>query len=261
MKNSLKFSILPALLLALPLAATADSIQLGSYGTGAANPGFANTAMTYTGAASLDVSPAGSLTAPANPLTGSAATQNLTFGDTWAQAIGSSSWVSYEASGPDDPNSPQNAFYYYTSTFTASPGTYAGSISVLADDTAEILLNGVIVVNFANISNDGHCAVGGNGPTCGYYGQTADSEYTVPLSLFLGSSNTLEIIEAQTGNGPAGVDFMGGLNSANVAATPEPGSLTLLGTGLGLLALVLFRKTKPDGLGSVAHSWISDPKY
>jgi hypothetical protein len=62
----------------------------------------------------------------------------------------------------------------------------------------------------------------------------------------LSGSNTLEIIDAQTGGGPEGVDYTATFTSTEPSSmTPEPSSIVLMCTGLLGLALLAFRKAKP----------------
>lgn len=244
MKTVLKISILPALLLALASVAYADSITLNSAG-GTSN--FTNGTLQYLGTSPLNSSFVANnyspLVAPATPTTasGSSSSYNIPSGG-WYTAITGTSWVANTATTDTtctngatcDPND----FYYYQTTFTATGGSllYNGSITVMADDTLEVLLNGNVIVNFGIVGGDGHC--GDNAPSCG-----SATTFLLNNITLLPGVNTLTLIDAQTGLNGAGVDM-----SANLTQAPEPTSLLMLGTGLLGLAFVLFRKNKPTGV-------------
>jgi hypothetical protein len=192
------------------------------------------------------------LTAPAvltssNGTLSSSSTSYAITNGVWAAAISGSSWVANTATAGTSCTGSQcdpNDFYYYQTTFTAKGGVegYNGTISVMADDTAEVILdagtaNQVILVPFAIVGNDSQCATGNSGtgasplPSC----ETVD---TVTLNnIKLTATNTLTIIDAQTDLNGAGVDF-----TAQLVQAPEPPSLLLFGAGiLGLAGLLRFK--------------------
>jgi len=241
-----KLVVLGAVLAASSTFAMADTITLGSYGsTSGYNPGTITVSNTETMYVANDLVS----TVPAIPvvpaLTSITAVNawDLNPGGVWNNAFSNSSWVGSAANaGPVGTSNPQYGYYEYTSTFTAAGGVYTGNLDVYADDTMEVLLNGVVIIPFGNLGTDTHCA--DNAPTC----LTADNDIFsggTDITLLSGT-NTLEFVVEQAGTGPqggtgdpSGFDFAGTLS---IAPTPEPNSLVLLGTGLLGAAGMLVRK-------------------
>jgi hypothetical protein len=231
MKNLCKLAVLGSVLAASASCAFADSISLGSFATGttATLLGFnaSQTAMNFAGYTSF-ASPPPVASTP-TLLSGTANSYALAPNGVWAAPTGASTWVGYAANAGPGGTDPGYGYYQFTTEFTAAGGSYNGSIALLADDTAEVLLNGAVIVPFGALGSDGHCS--DSADSC----LAADVINLTGVTLLTGTdANTYTFIVEQagivgSGGDPSGLDFTSSFTSA---VAPEPGTLLLLGTGM-----------------------------
>jgi hypothetical protein len=218
MKLSSQVSVFAAVLALASAFSPAETIQLGSYQTGGPNLGNNNTAVAFVGSTTT--------------------TFALDPGGVWAAPGSNSVWVSNNAgSGPTGGFIAPSGTYTYTTTFNTLAGnTYTGAISLLADDTADVFLNGHSLLSLGILGTNKKCA--DSGPNC-----TTPTLVVLPSAFFVTGLNVLQFDLTQT-IASAGLDFSGSAigTVGSTSPVPEPGTLFLLGTGLIASAGLLMRR-------------------
>jgi hypothetical protein len=163
----------------------------------------------------------------------------------WADALAGSGWVSH-MNQTGDPGAPsyvvvaQNTIVTFDHTFTLNGPAVAGSLTVRADDSASVMLNGFVLASEAAIEGNSYS-------TCSDFpiGCTVATQRTftfIELSPYLVQGlNTLSFTVAQRAGRSFGLNYSGSISTDPI---PEPATITLLGTSLVGLAGAARRRLK-----------------
>lgn len=146
----------------------------------------------------------------------------------WHAPLGTSKWESTEvnSTNPEVPNGTLVDFFF---TFDIVGTPTAGSLGILVDDSAEVILNGTQLADNLGSPQGTNCAA--SLPNC-----------ITPLDLNIlpelkTGINKLDIWVEQDAGAQFGVDVYG-TASSNSSGTPEPATLGLIGIGGIVLGLV-----------------------
>ncbi len=156
----------------------------------------------------------------------------------WASALPNSSWVSNGLTGnPSQPGYvvyPNGTTVTFSESFDLTGPVTAATLTVLADDTTSVILNGQTIFAATSLPESGY-------PTCssqpiGCLSSTEGTFGAAQLDAYLKTGeNTIQFGVVQKALVSFGLDYAGSITTAS--QVPEPASLGLIGAGLTLIGL------------------------
>ncbi|MBL8216675.1 MAG: PEP-CTERM sorting domain-containing protein [Bryobacterales bacterium] len=159
----------------------------------------------------------------------------------WAPAVAGSEWVSYGATG--DPNAPgyfmpaNGTIVSFFDSFFLAGSPLSGSVTIRADDSTSLWLNGFKLLDEAATSGNTYTRCSDIPVGC-----LESTTVTVDLTPhLLQGNNQLRFDVAQRNSISFGLSYAGTADSApSNSDVPEPATFALIGAGL--IALRLIRK-------------------
>jgi hypothetical protein len=154
----------------------------------------------------------------------------------WGAAAPGASWISTATTG--DPSAagytviPNGTVTTFSQVFNLPMAATGGALSVMADDTTSVVLNGSVVKTAAPLSAIGPaCVSQAIGCTTLFGGNITFAELSPHLVV---GQNTLSFAVAQLGASSFGLTYSGSIAYADIGAAemPEPVSFVLCATGL-----------------------------
>ncbi len=156
----------------------------------------------------------------------------------WAPALPDSDWISYGTTGdPCDPGyftPPDGTVVTFTTLFDVTGVIADASLTVLADDTTSVILNGHTLFA-ADLTPGPFCARA----AIGCQVSTEEVFTLTELAPYLvNGANELSFGVVEVGANSFGLDFSG---TVDPAPTPEPATAAFLAAGL--IALAIWRRS------------------
>jgi hypothetical protein len=163
----------------------------------------------------------------------------------WADPLPDSEWVSFGSTG----NHSTDGYFDVTNNTVVSffhefflPGeAISGYLNIMADDSTAVYLNGNLLLQEAPIEQNTYGTCSDFAPGC--LESTMSSVNLMPYAVT--GWNVLQFDVAQRAGSSFGLNYSGEIiDPPSAAPVPEPTSLILLGTGLGVIGLAAWRKKK-----------------
>jgi hypothetical protein len=166
---------------------------------------------------------------------GNCDTMNITRHPAWANPLLGSNWVSYGATGSGAGyfvvTNNRNVEFYHPFSLPAGWNHAQGSISVMADDSAQVWLNGHLLYDWVVPNTYPKCATEGIG--CLDATRKTIQIAANKFNYGSGNSNQFTFVVGQRGGSAFGLSYAGSVDARlNPNEVPEPATNLLIGAGL-----------------------------